>query len=240
MLNSFLKNAVLLSLFFSTQAFAKVTLPTNEAALLDYIEEEASKDHRSVSYSEARRDILADLYLERTNNSYYVTDVYCENDYRIPGPGKLPNNSVINVEHTWPQSKFGGRDRRMQKSDLHHLFPTDSQINSVRGNHPFGIVEHPTKVLKCQKSKIGRNSMGQLVFEPPQAHKGNVARALFYFSVRYGLKIDQTQESVLRQWHEEDPVDAEELARNQEIESIQGNSNPFIENPEFVQAISDF
>lgn len=233
--------SLLLTLFiFSGSAFAKVTNINNEAALLDYVERLASENHHSVSYSEARRDILADLYLERNNNSYFVTDVYCENDYRIPGPGKLPNNSVINVEHTWPQSKFGGRDRRMQKSDLHHLFPTDSQINSVRGNHPFGVVEHPTKVLKCQKSKIGRNNQGQLVFEPPEAHKGNVARALFYFSIRYNLQIDNTQEAVLRRWHQEDPVDQEEIERNEEIAEIQGNTNPFIVHPEYVNAISDF
>ncbi|MCO5292011.1 MAG: endonuclease [Chitinophagaceae bacterium] len=221
-------------------AFAKVTNTNNEAALISHLEQVASNSHHSVSYSSARKDLLGDLYLERTNNTYFITDVYCEKEYRAPGPGKVPNNAVINVEHTWPQSKFGGRDRRMQKSDLHHLFPTDSELNSIRGNHPFGIVEQPTKVLKCQTSKIGRNAQGQLVFEPPAAHKGNVARALFYFSIRYGLKIDATQEAVLRQWHEEDPVDYEEIERNTEISQIQGNINPFIEHPEYVNAISDF
>lgn len=232
--------SLFLSLIISFSANAKLSPQYSESAVLQKAEEMARHNHHSIGYSSARRDLLGDLYLEREDNSYFITDVYCENDYKSPGPGRVPNNNVINVEHTWPQSKFGGRDRGMQKSDLHHLFPTDSQLNSTRGNHPFGEVEHPSKVLKCQISKIGRNSKGQTVFEPPNAHKGNVARALFYFSIRYDLKIDATQEEVLRAWHKQDPVDEEEFIRNEEIQEIQGNLNPFITNPEYVDFISNF
>src|SRR5690606_29294742 len=158
-----------------------------------------------------------DLALEQNDHSYVIKEVYCEKDYKSPGPGRVPDNKVINVEHTWPQSKFGGRDRGMQKADLHHLFPTDSQMNSIRGNNPFGDVVREKTTLKCQISKFGYNEAGQLVFEPPMNHKGNVARALFYFSIRYGLRIDRNQEAALREWHELDPVDAEEIERNLEI-----------------------
>lgn len=229
----------LFSLFLSQTVLANF-VGTDKEAIKQRIYEMAQHNHHSIGYSSARKDLFGDLYLEQENNSYYVTDVYCEKDYRVPGPNRVPNANVINTEHTWPQSKFGGRDRRMQKSDLHHLFPTDSQLNSIRGNHPFGYVENSSRHLKCPQSKIGRNAQGRTVFEPPHAHKGNVARALFYFSIRYNLHIDDAQEEALREWHILDPVDEEEFLRNEEIKHIQGNTNPFIEHPEYVEQVFDF
>jgi len=44
--------------------------------------------------------------------------------------------------------------------------------------------------------------------------------------------------SVLLEWHEEDPVDAREIRRNNIIfEDYQGNRNPFIDHPEFADMI---
>ena len=43
--------------------------------------------------------------------------------------------------------------------------------------------------------------------------------------------------SVLLQWHAEDPVDALEQWRNDRIYSFQGNRNPFIDHPEWVDCI---
>ena len=40
----------------------------------------------------------------------------------------------------------------------------------------------------------------------------------------------------LLQWHQADPPDAAELARNQVIFSFQGNRNPFIDHPEWATA----
>lgn len=205
--------------------------------------------HHSVSYDQAREIILGEFYLVQDGDQYAVKDVYCEKEYgaddfkgKLPGPHKIPDNTVVNVEHTWPQSRFTSRfPKSMQKSDLHHLFATDSEMNSTRGNFPFGEVSQDKKTLKCQNSRIGMPSHGnQLSFEPPQAHKGNVARALFYFAVRYNTQIDPNQEAFLRKWHHEDAVDQEEIKRNEEIFNIQKNRNPFIDNPDWVDKISDF
>ena len=38
-------------------------------------------------------------------------------------------------------------------------------------------------------------------------------------------------------WHRLDPVSAEERQRNNVVHSWQGNRNPFIDHPEFVQSI---
>jgi len=43
--------------------------------------------------------------------------------------------------------------------------------------------------------------------------------------------------SVLLQWNQDDPVDAKEMARNDAVFSIQGNRNPFIDHPDWVDCI---
>ena len=43
--------------------------------------------------------------------------------------------------------------------------------------------------------------------------------------------------SVLLEWHQQDPVDAKELARNDAVFAEQGNRNPFIDHPEWVACV---
>lgn len=220
------------------------------------------KDHRAVGYDSARSFLFGDFYLKQTaSGEYYLHDVYCQKDYmnsefsskKALGPGKIPDNTILNCEHTWPKSRFGGgRDPKRaaeytsKVSDLHHLFPADSTLNAIRGNSQFGEVEVEEKELPCAGSKFGQTLQenGELskdkVYEPPMEHRGNVARALFYFAVRYDMTISRTEERALRRWHQEDPVDANEMLRNDRVEEIQHNRNPFVDHPEFVEMIQDF
>jgi len=43
--------------------------------------------------------------------------------------------------------------------------------------------------------------------------------------------------SVLLQWSQEDPVDAKEMAHNDVVYSYQGNRNPFIDHPEWIDCV---
>lgn len=205
--------------------------------------------HSSIGYDRARQFLMGKFYLYQDDNGYGVREVYCNFDIpsssfsgKKPGPNVIPDNRVINTEHTWPQSRFTRKfPKELQKSDLHHLFPTDSELNSIRSSFPFGEVVSESKNLKCQDSRIGSVVEGRgSYFEPPDQHKGNVARALFYFATRYQLSIDAIQERYLRDWHQKDPVDQDEQLRNQEIFKLQGNRNPYIDHPEVVALIEDF
>lgn len=205
--------------------------------------------HTALGYDRARIFMMGVYYLVKDGKGYALPDVYCgglkhAEDFpsNPPAPQTIPNGSVINTEHTWPQSKFTGKfDRETQKSDLHHLYPTDSEMNSIRGNNKFGEVAKDDRPLKCPASRYGQPAEGgDEVFEPPKEHKGNVARALFYFSVRYEMPIGGVQEQTLRRWNQEDPVDDEEIRRNNEIQKVQGNRNPFVDYPELVEKISKF
>ena len=207
--------------------------------------------HVALTYSEARSWLFGKIHLETDDRGYFVKDVYCEKLYRRNdgvGPMRIPNHNLINCEHTWPQSRFTSTfSRDTQKTDLNHLYPTDNRANSIRGNHPFAEVYGESVSRGCSNSYLGSaenpNSSrgnGIISFEPPAEHKGNVARALFYFSVRYKLSISPLEEAHMRNWHELDPVDDQERKRNDIVEEAQGNRNPFIDMPELVSEISDF
>lgn len=205
--------------------------------------------HQVIGYDAARRFLLGDYYLVPVGSAYGVRDVYCDRviqpeEFRgeAPRPGRVPDHTVVNVEHTWPQSEFSrGFLKEEQKSDLHHLFATDSEMNSRRSSFPFGDVTDSRGELKCPVARLGGGRGDErIVFEPPSNHKGNVARAMFYFAVRYEMQIPSGEEGELRRWHKEDPVDAEERARNERIFEVQKSRNPFVDYPEMVDRIRDF
>ena len=202
---------------------------------------------RSLGYDGARKVLFGKLHLQQDGNQYFIKDVYCHKKFAGGAnvrPGAIPNNNQINCEHTWPQSKFSSNyPKDVQKADLHHLFPTDSKANSIRGNFDFAEISQDNGSLEdCSASKSGSSNSGtgDDLFEPPTEHKGNVARALFYFSVRYKIQIPRTEEEVLRRWHVLDPVDAAEMERNEQIFYAQANRNPFIDFPELVDSIRRF
>tara|TARA_Y100000385_G_C12769745_1_gene498765 strand:+ start:106 stop:387 length:282 start_codon:yes stop_codon:yes gene_type:complete len=87
---------------------------------------------------------------------------------------------------------------------------------------------------------MGYDSNYRDCFEPVDIHKGNVARAMFYFSIRYKKNLSKEQETLFRSWNTQDPVDTQEQLRNDRIEKIQGNRNPFIDNDALVEQIESF
>lgn len=200
----------------------------------------------NLGYKSARRHMFgnSDLgHLKKEGNTYYFVDVYCHKKFSTSrdtgtvGPMSIPNSNVVNCEHTWPQSKFTRFQSGFQKSDLNHLFPTDSRANSTRGNHNFGEVSNGREPgINCSASSFGKS---RRLFQPPTRHQGNVARAMFYFAVRYNGKIANDMERILKKWHLEDPVDDAERSRNEGVYKVQKNRNPFIDYPELVDFIGN-
>ncbi len=206
--------------------------------------------HTALSYTDARKILFGQLHLEKVGNEYAIRDVYCqylsrESEYesRPPGPGQIPDPKILNVEHTWPQSRFNPRfSKSMQKSDLHILFPALAAANSARSNFEFNTVVTTLHSPCPVQSRRGYSQSGdrQVYFEPPDDHKGNVARAIFYFAVRYQAAVSPSEEASLRAWHRADPADENERRRNDAIFAEQKVRNPFIDHPELVELIADF
>ncbi|WP_426490963.1 endonuclease [Hymenobacter sp. 102] len=157
----------------------------------------------------------------------------------------------INCEHTVPQSWFDEAVR--MRSDIHHLFPTYDTWNSDRGSDPFAEIPD----AQTQKWMRGTSSQATIPtsnideysedtnsqFEPREDHKGNLARAIFYFyTMHQGQKFDPGKDVItaaadlntLYQWHMADPVDARETERNRRTAKSQGNFNPYITYPDLV------
>ena len=159
----------------------------------------------------------------------------------------------FNAEHTWPRSR-GADTTTFAGTDLHALFAADETANSVRLNYPFGVVTgaaswtSPPIAGSTERSRLGADALGRTVFEPRDSKKGNVARAILYFYVRYyfdrppgfSLANFNVEEPTLIQWSQQDPPDDDERARNNVVYRVQGTRNPFVDRPQFVQAVGDF
>tara|TARA_Y100001936_G_scaffold31362_1_gene29378 strand:+ start:3023 stop:3778 length:756 start_codon:yes stop_codon:yes gene_type:complete len=116
---------------------------------------------------------------------------------------------------------------KKMESDMHNLFPAINKLNSIEGkSDPFfgGMWEYELCSGKMPTVNI----------------KGDIARAYLYMSYQYKIDLQEGQENKLRKWHFEDPPDDWEENRNDRIEAIQGNRNPFIDHPEWVERVKDF
>ncbi len=140
-----------------------------------------------------------------------------------------------NCEHVVPQSWFAKHEP--MRGDLHHLFACEPRCNSYRGNIPYAeFADDSGAVADCGH----RQAVG---FEPVSG-KGAAARATLYFLLRYpGVVGDEGREAqggsrVLLDWHQRHPVDDYERHRNAAIAEAQGNRNPMIDHPEWVERIA--
>lgn len=202
-----------------------------DAELLDFLRAQCSP-HITLSYGTAR-DVMFGVVDAKGG---VVREVYTGREVPVTPRAEMAAAHSINTEHTHPRSL--GVDGTPALSDLHHLFPTDAQANGKRSSLPFGDV---VKVVWEQAgSQLGQDASGALVFEPPDAHKGDAARAMFYVAAMYGLKMDDHEEAALRAWNKLDPVDETERARNDAIAAIQENRNPFVDRADLVDDIGDF
>jgi endonuclease I len=164
---------------------------------------------------------------------------------------KYTNGSGVNDwnrEHVWAKSHGDFGTSMGPGTDLHHLRPTDVSVNSSRGNKDFD--NGGTLNREAPDTYSDSDS-----FEPRDEVKGDVARMIFYMDVRYegdsgelDLEVNNIVNngsapyhgklSTLLQWHKQDPVDEFERHRNEMIyRDYQHNRNPFIDHPEWVEAI---
>jgi len=204
---------------------------------------------------------------DTVNNQRVITCVYSgENKvYTEPFDWVTENFSREHTYcHSWmPTTNDPNFTSRPEYNDYQMLTPTDqNNANAVRSNYPLGVVVGtPTYIyLGC---KLGLDANGHKVFEPRDADKGDAARCMLYQCITYtgvaytgAPNTDATyggswslpnyisasipygqDQNVLKQWNTNDPPDNFEIARNDYVDSLQGNRNPFIDHPEYVCSI---
>ena len=199
------------------------------------------------------------------DNDGTILDIYSEfpigpDNYSYPyGSSQCsgtsgPEGHCYNREHIVPQSLFN--QGLPMRSDAHFVRATDGKVNGERGDLPFGKVA--TANYNSQNGSKRGNSASPgftgVVFEPIDEFKGDVARMIFYFVTRYetqlsgfgtgnmlggsaypGLQNWELNQLII--WHTQDPVSSAEIRRNNATYTFQGNRNPYIDHPEYVNMV---
>ena len=155
--------------------------------------------------------------------------------------GTWDSGTTFNREHVWPQSQ-GTFTTSNAGADLHHIRPENGTVNSTRSNYPAAWIDTATKELTYNNQGTQsyiHSTIGE--FEPRDEFKGDMARIYFYVACRWGEDLtnpveDDTFETLL-EWNLLDPVDDWEMARNNYVQTLQGNRNVFIDYPEFGRLI---
>lgn len=219
---------------------------------------EIIKDHTVKSYNDLWRGYQSadmhpdgyiwDVYSHNPNGSQYYTYTY-----RTDQCGTYSREGdCYNREHTWPQSMFG--EATPMRTDIVLVLPTDGFVNGKRSNYPYGMVTTPTWVSR-NGGKLGANTYpgapGSAAFEPIDEYKGDIARIMFYIVTRY-YKLDNGwsnwemankaelkdwARNMFLEWHYADPVSDKERKRNNAVYDFQGNRNPYVDRPEFVDCV---
>lgn len=100
-------------------------------------------------------------------------------------------NGGYNREHVWCQSHSTGLwGEKGGGADMHHIRPSETRLNSARGNNPFGEIAN--RESHKTYAKFGNDltyALGGYVsggtFEPLDNKKGDVARIVLYLYLHY-------------------------------------------------------
>lgn len=182
-------------------------------------------------------------------------------------------------EHVWPCAKSAGlwvhsnySDIKYYVdgsgywgggSDLYHVRPCTSAVNTARGDSKYTEFSAEEKAsgslyaigdggpysLLCDAERFSTKC------EPADEFKGDIARLCMYVYVHYAKLGDYNDETcgnlaltdvfygetknaayeMIARWNELDPVSETEKLRNETVMAIQGNRNPFVDYPHLVR-----
>ena len=140
------------------------------------------------------------------------------------------------VGRVWPAARGLGGEGSAAYLDLHNIRAAEPDLDQRRDGRGYGEGTEARSL------------------EPADSVKGDVARVLFYMSLRYdghdggtALRLvvrpaERGEAAIgglctLLEWNERDGVDTGESRRNDRVERYQGNRNPFVDRPEFARVL---
>ena len=177
----------------------------------------------------------------------------CANSSNLWYHGGSKDSSAYNVDN---KNYVGGG------SDLYHVRPSTDFVNTARGNSKFREFTDAEKQSgTLYKSNdggpyelISTASEYSTVSEPDDHFKGDIARLIMYVYIHYSkignynnnvcgaLSLrnvfagdsEQDVYQLMVRWNELDPVSDTEKLRNDTIQKVQGNRNPFVDYPHLM------
>lgn len=205
------------------------------------------------------------LKTDRYENSEYLMDFYsgAPTKNQVYSSGTVGWNR----EHVWCQNLSNGLyGTSGAGADIQHIRPTIPKLNSDRDNKKYGELNN-SGTLSSATDANGQTAKGGYysgdVFQPMSDKKGDAARIVMYLYMHYNkaANIGGTKDGsnssyfgtlhfadvmvgnetaaiqLLLTWNAADPVDEIEMTRNVEAAKITGCRNPFIDHPEYANAI---
>ena len=266
------------------------------SASVEIIDSDAVADYYAPITATGGSELLGQVHdLITTTHTYYTTYADCKDPAYVIKTDPGTDGALMefysqadlsstwqsgavgtwNREHLWCQSLSNGLWNNVNNnttgggSDLFHIRPTESRLNSTRNNNKYGIAtggkEAWYKDANGNNVALGGYYVGSSVFEPLDEVKGDVARIIMYVYTHYNTysnvfgsangsgsagyfgtlafsnvmaaSSESAAISLLLEWNEADPVDEIETKRNKAVYEIQGNRNPFVDHPEYADAI---
>ena len=227
--------------------YNNVNLTLSGSSLKDELATKIIATHTTfISYTPGVWDALKQTDIDPTDNTRVLliygwndTDADITNDRTRGKDNHGSGTGVWNREHVFSKSLANPNlGTSGPGADAHNLRPCDAQRNSSRSNRKFAD----------GSGNSGITAQGH--WYPGDEWKGDVARMMMYMYLRYGNQTlptgvaigtanatDSNMINLFLEWNAEDPVSTVELQRNPVLEGVQGNRNPFIDNPAFATQI---
>lgn len=244
-----MKNILYLLVFVYGFAFSQqpyyndVNLTLTGQALYNELQIKISQHNQVFNYGDAR-DVLVftDENPDNTNNVLLVYG-YNDNDGNCTTDRSRDKNDFggmsceYNREHVFARSltnpAMGNTNNTFTGiiADPHNIRASDQQMNNNKGDKLF------------QNGSGVAGNVGSGNWYPGDEWKGDVARMIMYMYTRYGnqclpslagvgnLQSGTQMLQTFLEWNAEDPVSEYEDQRNDYLQTVYGNRNPFIDNP---------
>lgn len=139
--------------------------------------------------------------------------------------------------------------------DLYNLIPCDDDVTLNKKDYPPGdvlVATYDNGVWQAGYGEIAEEEVN--MYEPADEYKGDFARSLMYIMTIYSASrwsglgvnfcvdnnyptLNKYAQRVLLAWHRADPVSDIELTRNDAVEKLQGNRNPYVDNPQLAEHV---
>ncbi|MEX0326425.1 MAG: endonuclease [Puniceicoccaceae bacterium] len=209
--------------------------------------------HSVLSYTPGVWEAHKDLYEDPDNPANLIL-FYSQASISkaLQDSGSSPG-TYFNREHLWPRS-YGVFRSGADNTDLFHLVPVYKGVNSDRGNQYFDYSDPDASGYADPANSLAPEcTEDSNSWEPADAQKGWVARAMLYMTTRYNyLELVDTppsqapatddprmaQLSVMLEWNRKFLPSAKETDVCQRIfDDYQGNRNPYIDFPEFADLV---
>ena len=166
-----------------------------------------------------------------SEESYADRSVQLEWEHVVPA-SIMPARAFACWNDGLPECSKGGRkccekhdlNARVMMFDLHNLVPSVGQVNAIRSNKRYGLIDDEIRNLGSCDFEWTNN-----LAEPATNKRGDIARIWLYYLSRHGLQLHDGELEMYLQWSNADPPTEAEFVRNDRIRAKQGNGNPFVE-----------